>query len=101
MNIIFDKSMLPSELDGQFTIFKLETIVAENGQSLEPYCVVETARIPTKEIEMLDYWRRFHDEFLASAAQENYKLCRDIAEHLMGKFGGELDSFYTVVCERG
>jgi hypothetical protein len=50
---------------------------------------------------MLDHWRRFHDEFLASAAQENYKLCRDIAEHLMGKFGGELDSFYTVVCERG
>jgi hypothetical protein len=28
------------------------------------------------------------------------KLCEDIAEHLMGQFGGELDSFYEEIIKR-
>jgi hypothetical protein len=99
MNIIFDKSKLPPELDGQFVIFQLENINV-NGTVLEPYCVVETVKIPKTEIAMLDHWRKLHNEFLTAADQQNYKLCGDLAEHLMGKFGGELDSFYQVVCER-
>jgi hypothetical protein len=99
MNIIFDKSKLPPELDGQFIIFKLENIDVD-GTILEPYCVVEASNVPDVEIEMLDHWRKFHNEFLKANEEQNYNLCRDIAEHLMGKFGGELDSFYQIVCER-
>jgi hypothetical protein len=32
--------------------------------------------------------------------ENDYKLCKDISEHLLGKFSGELDSFYEIILEK-
>ena len=49
---------------------------------------------------LLDRYIELHEGFVKAYKENNYKLCEDIAEHLMGKFGGELDSFYTEILAR-
>jgi hypothetical protein len=49
---------------------------------------------------MLDHWKKLHREFVQANKDKNAKLCIDLAEHLKGKFGGDLDEFYEIVCSR-
>jgi hypothetical protein len=49
---------------------------------------------------MLDHWIKLHNEFVQAIKDKNKKLCIDLAEYLKGKFGGELDEFYDIVCAR-
>jgi len=48
----------------------------------------------------LDHWKKLHNEFVQANKDKNAKLCRDLAEHLKGKWAGELDEFYDIVCNR-
>jgi hypothetical protein len=41
-----------------------------------------------------------HENLIEELKKENYKFCLDAIDHLLGKFGGELDSFYTIIQER-
>jgi hypothetical protein len=49
---------------------------------------------------MLDHWKKLHSEFVKANKEKDAKLCHDLAEHLTGKFCGELDTFYEEVCKR-
>jgi hypothetical protein len=49
---------------------------------------------------MLEHWKKLHREFVQANKEKNGKLCNDLAVYLTGKFGGELDEFYDIVCNR-
>jgi hypothetical protein len=49
---------------------------------------------------MIDHWKKLHNEFVQANKDGDAKLCIDLMEHLLGKFGGELDTFYQEVCNR-
>jgi hypothetical protein len=98
MDIIFSRQ-IAEELSERYTVLELEPHVVEN-KILETFCVVPTELIPLTEITMLDHWKKLHREFVQANKDKNAKLCIDLAEHLKGKFGGDLDEFYEIVCSR-
>lgn len=98
MNIIFNRTVA-EELKGKYTVLELEPQYVD-GSTLETFCVVETNQIPLTELPMTEHWVKLHDAFVQANKDKNGKLCHDLKGHLMGKFGGELDDFYDIVCSR-
>lgn len=103
MQIIFSKEVA-DQLKDKFTVLELESFDVEvtpgDVQKLDAFCVVPAEKIPLTEMAALDTYTTFHAEFVSAYKEKNYKLCQDLSEHLMGKFGGELDSFYEIILER-
>ena len=98
MNIIFGRHNAEA-LGERFLVLELETLDA-NGTPLECFCVVDGNSIPAKELPTLDHFSRLHQTFVDNLKKKNSAVCQDLYEHLHGKFGGNLDSFYEFVLER-
>jgi hypothetical protein len=99
MQIIFGKEVA-EELSQRYTVLELETLPADNGKLVEAYCVIPAEKIPIHELEKLESWKKLHEDFLHGYHTEQWKYCRDAMEHLRGKFGGEMDSFYDEIENR-
>jgi hypothetical protein len=97
MNIIWEKPT--DEMFDKYLILDLEPNVID-GNLLDTWCVVEATKIPLAEIVMLDHWKKLHGDFVQANKDGDAKLCNDLAEHLTGKFGGDLDTFYEEICKR-
>lgn len=98
MDIIFNRQ-IAEELSERYTVLELETHDVE-GKLLETFCVVPGDKIPMEELVKLDHWKKLHNEFVQANKHKNGKLCNDLLPYLKGKWGGELDEFYDIVCSR-
>lgn len=98
MQIIFSRQ-IADELAEKYIVLELEPHIVQDT-ILETFCVVESDRVPITEVTMLDHWKKLHREFVQANKDKNGKLCNDLAQYLRGKFGGELDEFYNIVCSR-
>jgi hypothetical protein len=98
MQMIFNR-VAAEELSEKYLVLELEPHIVQDVV-LETFCVIESDKIPITEVTLLDHWKKLHREFVQANKEKNGKLCRDLAEHLLGKFGGEVDSFYQVVISR-
>lgn len=98
MQIIFSRQ-IADELAEKYIVLELESHIVQDT-ILETFCVVESDRVPITEVTMLDHWKKLHREFVQANKDKNGKLCNDLAQYLRGKFGGELDEFYNIVCSR-
>ena len=96
--MIFNRT-LAEELANRYIVLELEPHIVQDAV-LETFCVLESEKIPLTEVTMLEHWKKLHKEFVQANKDKNGKLCRDLAEHLVGKFGGEVDSFYEIVVSR-
>jgi len=98
MQIIWNEQAA-QELRKTHTVLELETFEVD-GKNVTSYCVVGAEHIPITELPQLNRWIEFHEAFVQAMKDGNQKLCEDTAEHLVGKFGGELDSFYEIILGR-
>jgi hypothetical protein len=97
MQIVWDQTVV-EQLKNSHTVLELETFDVK-GTPVTTYCVVPAEKV-FPDIMQLDNLKEIHAEFVRSYRTKNYKLCRDCAEHLMGRFGGELDTFYQEILSR-
>lgn len=95
MDIIFSREIAES-LKDRFTVLELETFDVE-GKLLETFCVVPADKIPIVEMPTLAKSIDMHEHLAKSIKQENWNFCVQAIPHLLGKFGGELDSFYEII----
>jgi hypothetical protein len=79
------------------TVLELETLERE-GTMVTAFCVVNN--IPFGEMPLLENYKSLHADFIKAYNDGNYKFCIDSFEHLVGKFGGELDTFYIEILRR-
>lgn len=98
MQLIFSREAA-EQLRERYTVLELETFDVE-GKQLEVFCVVPAEKIALTEITTVDHSTKMHNEFVAALKNKDYKLCRDLYVHVMGRFGGELDSFYEEILKR-
>jgi hypothetical protein len=98
MDIIFSGAAA-QEISEKYLVLELEPHLA-GEEILETFCVVPGNKISMTELSMLDHWKKLHAEFVQANKDKNGKLCLDLAEHLRGKWGKELDEFYEIVCSR-
>ena len=98
MDIIFGRENA-ERLREKYTVLDLET-VEKDGVSLEVFCLIPGEKIGITDLPQLDNWIKLHNDFLNGYHKKEYGYCRQAIEHLTGKFGGELDSFYEEILKR-
>lgn len=99
MYIIFGKELADSIRD-RHIILELESFLNSEGQEVVAYCVVQPESIALGEISDIERLGRLHQHLVDSLRDKNYEQCEETLPHLVGKFGGELDSFYDEVAKR-
>ena len=98
MELIFNRETAEA-LGDKYTILELETFDVE-GKLLEVFCLIPAEKINLGELPDLEHNVKLHNHFVDALKTKNYKVCQDLQEHLMGKFGGEVDSFYEEIIKR-
>lgn len=98
MEIIFGRENA-EKLREKYTVLDLET-VEKDGVSLEVFCLIPADKISLSEMPTLDGWVKLHHEFLNGYHTKQYDYCLQCIEHLRGKFGGEVDTFYDEIENR-
>lgn len=98
MQIIFGRENA-EKLRERYTVLDLETVEKE-GTKIEVFCLIPGEKIGLMELPQLDNWVKLHNDFLKGYHSQQYSYCRQCIEHLMGKFGGEVDSFYEEILKR-
>lgn len=92
MHIIFDNVDSFTDVKEKYTVLQLETFVV-SGKSQTAFCVVE--HIPAEEIPDLPRLTGLHKAIVDAWDKQDYDTVLFGLPHVEGKFGGELDSFYT------
>ena len=98
MQIIWNQEAA-DRLKNSHTVLELETHEV-NGKSVTTYCVVPPEKLFAAGFNNLERYVELHNGFITAYKEKNYKLCEDIGEHMMGAFGGELDTFYEEILKR-
>lgn len=98
MQVIFSR-VVADELSNKYTVLELETFTVQDTL-LEAFCVIPADKLDLRDLPHLADHIKMHKEFISQLKDKNYKFCSDAIEHLMGKFGGELDSFYEIILAR-
>ncbi len=97
MQIIWNKEAA-ERLRSNQTVLELETF-AVGKQTITAYCVVPAEKV-FPEITRLENLVELHEAFISAFNQKNYQLCQDLAPELIGRFGGELDTFYQEILNK-
>jgi hypothetical protein len=98
MQIIFGREAA-LQAQEKYTVLELETIPVEGGQSLEAFCVVPVESL-VMEMQSLEQTVRLHEKFVQAVKNDDVDTCQALASQLVGKFGGELDTFYQIINNR-
>ena len=98
MQLIFGRDNA-EQLKERYTVLELET-VEKDGTSLEVFCLIPGEKIGIPDLPQLENWKQLHTDFLHGYHTQQYEYCRQCIVHLMGKFGGEVDSFDQEILKR-
>lgn len=98
MNIIFGtESVTP--LRERYTVLELDTFVLHPTEEIvTAYCLVES--IPVPEMFEIQRFKDLHSNLVTEYKKKNWEYCEDVIGHLTGKWGGEVDSFYSELHQR-
>jgi hypothetical protein len=97
MHIIFGNAV--KEIPNSFTVLELDTFkLIDQDQVDTAYCVVE--KIPLTEFATLESYKTLHSELIQYYQQQQWNFCEQAIEKLMGRWNGELDTFYTALYQR-
>jgi hypothetical protein len=97
MHIIFGSAI--EEIHNSFTVLELDTFrMVKENRTDTAYCVIE--KIPLTEFATLDAYKKIHAYLVRYYKQRQWEYCENAIEGLMGKWNGELDTFYADLLRR-
>ena len=97
MNIIFGDAV--NQLSSEYTVLELDTINIQPIQyKVATWCVVE--HIPADELASANLNKKLHSDLIIEYRNQNWAACADNISQLMGKWGGEVDTFYQELLKR-
>ena len=97
MNIIFGDAL--EILPDNYTVLELDTFVfPPNNNKRTSYCVVE--KIPLSDFPLMEAYCKVHADMIQAYRNQNWDYCRHAIQGLIGRWNGELDSFYTNLLQR-
>lgn len=100
MKVIFGKQVADSLAD-RMTILELDTFFQPGlVDPITVYAVLENTSVPFPEIPVIEKQRELHNTMMLEYRQRNWNYCEQALEHLLGKWGSELDSFYQELSTR-
>jgi hypothetical protein len=98
MNIILGEDAYNQVKDKYITL-ELDTfcISDENHKS---YCVLDASDIPLGEMPELALWEDNHAKLIENWHKGNFEFCEQMIDHVMKRWGGHMNSFYTELYSR-
>lgn len=90
MNIIFGDAI--NHVPNSYTVLELDTFQLPDGTTSVAHCVIE--KIALTDFDKLEAYCAVHADLLANYRLREWTYCEHAIEGLMGKWNGELDSFY-------
>lgn len=98
MHIILG-DQVTEEVASKYIILELDTFQVQNkDQAISAFCLVEN--IPVNELSQADQFRDLHAQMIKNYKQGNWNFCEQAIEHLVGRWNGEVDSFYHEISNR-
>jgi hypothetical protein len=98
MNIIFGDNVAELARE-KYTVLELDTFLIESqNQTATAYAIVE--QVPLHELAALAQFKTLHENLMTEYRKRNWKYCEDAIEHLRGKWGRAIDTFYTEIYYR-
>lgn len=88
-----------SKLSANYTVLPLETFESNVGP-VTSYCVVDADVVPMGELPLMDVYKTYHNQFITALADNSKEDMEKLAGELIGKFGGQVDSFYVEILKR-
>ena len=98
MNIVLGKENL-GLIDKKYIVLELDTMRIPNSTDpITAYCVLE--QLPLEEMIIVNQFVDLHHNLMRNYRLQNWKYCKDALEHLNGRWGKTLDSFYVDLFNR-
>jgi hypothetical protein len=98
MNIILgDKAY--NQVKDKYIVLELDTFRIDE-QEHKSYCVLDAGDIPLGEMPELPLWQENHAKFIENWHKGDFNFCEQMVDHLMKRWGGHMNSFYTTVFGR-
>lgn len=99
MYIIFGDEVA-AVLREKHTVLQLETLKVVDDKVVTAYCVVPAEAIPVTMLPDLERLCRLHQAFVDAYNNTDYDKVLEIVEHVKGKFGADVDSFYDFILNK-
>ena len=97
MNIIFGDAI--EQISNTHTVLELDTFkLMPSEQLVKAYCVVDT--IPLAEFSILETNKKIHQQLITQYQKQDWEFCKSAATALLGRWNGQLDTFYQHLLER-
>lgn len=97
MNIIFGDSV--NTIPDQYTVLELDTFRTDNSdKTITAYCLVE--KLALNEFATMESFKKIHADLIDAYRNRHWSYCEQAISGLMGKWSGELDTFYTDLLTR-
>jgi hypothetical protein len=98
MNIILGKENA-EPMREKYVVLELDTIqFASNQPVITAFCLVEPRALD--ELMTMESFIELHANLIKNYRLKNWKFCEDALEHLIGKWNGDVDSFYREMEKR-
>lgn len=96
MNIIFAKKEDVKVLREKYVVLQLDMIkMPADDEPQIAWCIVDLKSIALQDMPKIEEFRDLHDNLIENYQKKNWNYCEQAIEHLMGRWNGNLDSFYS------
>jgi hypothetical protein len=87
------------DIQQKYIVLELDQfVVQQQPEPVSAYCLIDQA--PLQDLLEMQQWKDLHDNLIKNYRLKNWNYCAQALEHLQGRWGGELDSFYTELAAR-
>ena len=99
MKIVLATEEQIADVAERYLVLELDTFRIE-GKLVPSWCIVDAGDIPLQDMTELAHFKEQHENLISNYKKGDLNFVEQMVEHLRGKFGGNLDSFYTELYSR-
>lgn len=83
----------------RYLVLELDTFRIK-GNEIPSWCIIDAGDIGLSEMTELAHFKEQHENLMRNYKKGDLNFVEQMLEHLKGKFGGNVDSFYTELYAR-
>jgi len=83
----------------RYLVLELDTFRIK-GKEIPSWCIVDAGDVGLADMTELAHFKEQHENLIRNYKKGDLNFVEQMVEHLKGKFGGNLDSFYTELYSR-